>query len=191
MSRPLGVLAVCTGNICRSPAAERLLATALGDSARVASAGTAAVVGHPVDDAMAELLASDGVPTEGFRAQQLSEGLVREADLVLALTRDHRVQVVDLWPAAVRRTFTLTEFAGLVERVTPRDSAPGTPERLRELRDLAAAARSGASLRGAALDVPDPFGGPASGFEAAYSLIKQAVASVRRAAVATQGGEGT
>ena len=40
-ARPFRVLTVCTGNICRSPAVERLLAAALGPDAdvEVSSAG--------------------------------------------------------------------------------------------------------------------------------------------------------
>ena len=41
------ILTVCTGNVCRSPAVERLLASKLGPTVSVASAGTHALVGHP------------------------------------------------------------------------------------------------------------------------------------------------
>ena len=41
-----GVLAVCTGNICRSPAVELLLRDRLGAHVDVASAGVGAVVGR-------------------------------------------------------------------------------------------------------------------------------------------------
>jgi len=36
--------------------------------------------------------------------------MLKEADPVLPLTRAQRGLVVELWPAAVRRTFTLREF---------------------------------------------------------------------------------
>ena len=42
------ILAVCTGNVCRSPAAERLLASKLGPSVRV-SLGGHACAGGPSD----------------------------------------------------------------------------------------------------------------------------------------------
>ena len=50
MSEPpeLTILCICTGNVCRSPAAERLLAHALGPSVHVASAGTYALAGQAV-----------------------------------------------------------------------------------------------------------------------------------------------
>ena len=50
------ILAVCTGNVCRSPAVERLLASKLGPTVSVRSAGTHALVGHPISEPMAALL---------------------------------------------------------------------------------------------------------------------------------------
>ena len=110
------VLAVCTGNICRSPAVEHLLRSALGEDAsvRVASAGTHALVGHPVAGPMAALLHSRGIDTSGFSARQLAVPMLADADLVLALTRQHRSAIVTEQPRALRRTFTLREFARLV-----------------------------------------------------------------------------
>ena len=53
---PFSILVVCTGNVCRSPAAERLLASKLGSTVQVASAGTHALVGQPISEPMAALL---------------------------------------------------------------------------------------------------------------------------------------
>ena len=109
---PFTVLTVCTGNICRSPAVERLLTAALGPDSgvRVESAGVGAVVGAPVAPLMTALLDAVGVSYAGFAARQVTEEMVREADLVLALTRRHRSALVELAPAAVRRTFTVREL---------------------------------------------------------------------------------
>ena len=109
------ILAVCTGNICRSPAVERLLASQLAPSVSVSSAGTHALVGHPISEPMATLLRQAAVEPEPFEARRLSEQMVKESDLILAMTRAQRGLVVELWPAAVRRTFTLREFARLFE----------------------------------------------------------------------------
>jgi protein-tyrosine phosphatase len=108
------ILAVCTGNVCRSPAVERLLLTKLGLTVRVTSAGTHALVGHQISEPIAALLRESGAEPEGFRAQNLSVQMLKEADLILPMTRNQRGLVVELWPAAVRRTFTLREFARLL-----------------------------------------------------------------------------
>src|SRR4029453_8342341 len=105
------ILAVCTGNVCRSPAVERLLASRLGPTVSVTSAGTHALVGHSIAEPMAALLRGGGLEPDGFEARRLSERMLKEADLVLAMTRAQRGLVVDLWPPAVRRAFTLREFA--------------------------------------------------------------------------------
>ena len=156
------VLTVCTGNVCRSPAAERLLATRLADVAdlSVASAGTSALVGQPVDPPMAALLADAGVPAGEFAARQLTAAHLRTADLVLVMTRRHRSAVVALEPAAVRRTFLLTELAALATSVAdagwPADVPADPAARLAALPRLAAG-RRGATALPADPEVVDPY----------------------------------
>ncbi len=120
------ILCVCTGNICRSPAAERLLAARLGPEVRVASAGTLGLVGHGIQPEMAAHLAALGVPDVGFTSRRLTAADVREADLVLGLAREHRAAAVELVPAAVRRSFTLLEFARLLATIGPDELPAGS-----------------------------------------------------------------
>ncbi|HEX8508433.1 MAG TPA: hypothetical protein VF635_02900, partial [Propionibacteriaceae bacterium] len=79
----LSILLVCTGNICRSPVAERLLRANLDSSVRITSAGTYAVVGSAIEPRMAALLRGAGADADGFAARQLTVDHVRSADLVL------------------------------------------------------------------------------------------------------------
>jgi len=160
MSDPFDVLVVCVGNLCRSPLAERLLRVRLADAphVRVTSAGTRAVAGAAMDArAAAELDRLGGDPL-GFEARQLTADLVSDADLVLTATRELRTQVVELAPAALKRTFTLRELAALLEE---RPWTCDHPTDLRALIADAAAWRGSVADRGDALDVPDPIGGPA------------------------------
>jgi protein-tyrosine phosphatase len=71
------ILAVCTGNICRSPAVEHLLAHQLGPTVSVSSAGTHALVGHPISEPMAALLQRVGVEPQPFEARRLSEHMLK------------------------------------------------------------------------------------------------------------------
>ena len=152
------ILTVCTGNVCRSPAVERLLASKLGHTVSVASAGTHALVGHPISEPMAVLLRNSGVQDIPFEARRLSEQMLKEANLVLPLTRAQRSLVVELWPAAVRRTFTLREFARLLSWVDPSALPAGTPaDRLRAAIPLAAAQRGRERTSPDEDDVVDPF----------------------------------
>ena len=81
---------LCTGNICRSPFIERLLAHALADtSIEVTSAGTGALVDHPIHESSARRLDAAGVPSSDFAARQLTPEMVKAADLIVAATREH------------------------------------------------------------------------------------------------------
>lgn len=115
-AKTLRILMVCTGNICRSPLAERLLAARLADagvSAEVSSAGTGAMVGDPMTPETAALVRPLGGIERPHAARQLDSSMIRDADLILTATRQHRAAVVSLMPTAVPRTFTLLEFARL------------------------------------------------------------------------------
>lgn len=185
-ARPFTVLAVCTGNICRSPAVERLLAAHLGPGSGVVvvSAGTRAMVGHGVSVPMIPLMEGAGASADGFVARQLTATEVRDADLILALTRRHRSAVVELQPAAVRRTFTLLELARLVETVSPAALSGGSPaERLAALVPLAAAERGRHhSHHGADDDVIDPYRRGDTVYRQVFATIQPAVELIAKVA---------
>lgn len=178
--RRFQILCVCTGNICRSPAAERLLAARLGPEVQVSSAGTYALVGQPMSPPMDQLVQSAGAESGGFAARRLTERMLQPVDLVLALTRAHRGDVVELWPKAVRRTFTLKEFARLVGEIDLASLPSGGPgERLRAAVPLASARRSQV-LDPRLDDVVDPYRQPPGIYGEAYAGIEQAVSSIVR-----------
>jgi len=91
MARPL-VLAVCLGNICRSPTAEAALREAAGElgvDLEVRSAGTGDWhVGRPPDARMREAAAALNLLLSG-RAEQVSVAALQAADLVLAMDRSN------------------------------------------------------------------------------------------------------
>lgn len=127
----MNVLFVCTGNICRSPMAERL-AVAFSAQADVhtvsfASAGTGAVIGHPIHARAARVLEGLGGDPTDFAARQLTAKMAAASDLVLTMTRAHRESVLEYAPRNLSRTFTLAEAASLA----------GRPD-VRSLADLAA-----------------------------------------------------
>jgi protein-tyrosine phosphatase len=107
---------------------------------------------------MAVLLRDGGVDPDSFEARRLSEQMLKKADLVLSMTRAQRGLVVELWPAAVRRTFTLREFARLLGWVDSAALPSRTPaERLKTAIPLAAAARGRERMSPGEDDVMDPF----------------------------------
>ena len=92
-SSPLHVTFVCTGNICRSPMAEKMFADqlrrrGLGHAVRVTSAGTGNWhVGSCADDRATHVLRAHGYPSDHRAAQLDADHLA--ADLVVALGRNH------------------------------------------------------------------------------------------------------
>lgn len=111
------ILTVCTGNICRSPLAETVLRARLRDlGVEVSSAGTHAVVGHEMTRQAQELATGRGADAgdaAAHRARFLVDPLLLEADLVLAMSREHRDEAVLLTPHRVHHVLTIRQFARL------------------------------------------------------------------------------
>ncbi|WP_327173783.1 protein-tyrosine-phosphatase [Mycolicibacterium mucogenicum] len=131
----LRILFVCTGNICRSPTAERLssgIAAQRGIAEfDVSSAGTRAVIGHPIHQFAAEVLIGLGGDPTNFAARQLTPRIASDADLVLTMTSAHRTAVLELAPRQLRRTFTLGEASLLASTYGARTVADLAALRLR------------------------------------------------------------
>ena len=103
----------------------------------------------------AELVRLGGDPT-GFVARDLTVAFCEAADLILTATAEHRAVVLQESPRALKRTFTLLEFAHLASDV----------ESLKRLRgDPFALVRAASVARGASTlddyDITDPFEQPA------------------------------
>jgi protein-tyrosine phosphatase len=143
------MLFVCTGNICRSPTAERLAAAHASrrgiGGLSVSSAGTQAVVGRPIHPEAAQVIERLGGCAGGFTARRLTARMTADADLIITMTTAHRDAVVELAPQQLHRTFSLSEAALLV-------SEHGA----RNLKDLSALRSRLASA--AVTDIVDPIG---------------------------------
>ncbi|MFC8521918.1 low molecular weight phosphatase family protein [Pseudarthrobacter sp. NPDC057230] len=130
-SAPVRILTVCTGNICRSPVAERLLQAGLDQVVpggfQVSSAGTRALVGEPMQPISADIVRTFGGDPEGFAARQLTPRILRGVDLVLTMTSGHRGEVLQLDASLLKRTFTIREFARMLDVLAQR--ASGTDSR--------------------------------------------------------------
>lgn len=143
---PLHITFVCSGNICRSPMAEKMFGhqiaeRGLADVVRVSSAGTGGWhAGGGADDRAVRVLRDRGYPTAHCAAQVCEDHL--SADLVVALGRNHMRMLTDLGVA---------------------------PERLRMLRSFDP--RSGVHP----LDVEDPYYGGHADFVETFEVIEAAL----------------
>lgn len=178
----LHILFICTGNICRSPTAERL-AAALGAEYKVAnfttsSAGVRAVIGHPIHRDAAAVLESLGGDASDFAARQFTPKVATGADLILTMTMAHRDMVLERTPRLLNRTFTLPEAALLAKR-TGAESIRDLPE----LRGQIAVSELD--------DVPDPIGKGPEIFELVGAQIADLVPPIvelcRRSALQDRG----
>jgi protein-tyrosine phosphatase len=159
----LKLLFVCTGNICRSPTAERLAVAYAAHSETggftASSAGTRAVIGSAIHDDAAQMIEKLGGDVTDFAARQLSRKIASDADLIITMTTAHRDKVLELAPHRLHRTFTLSEAACLISQ----DGARTIPD-LAALRPRSAATSE-------LMDIPDPIGQTAEVFEHCASLI--------------------
>jgi len=145
IANPINVLFVCTANICRSAYME-IRARQLADGhtgVRFSSAGTHGFTDHPMNEVMASTLEQ---PDDAFRSQRLTRQLVEQADVILTAEASHRAFILEEYPQAFRRVFTLGQFAANVEQL---DGLRG--------RDLIAAAGERRTAADLTLDVADPY----------------------------------
>jgi tRNA threonylcarbamoyl adenosine modification protein (Sua5/YciO/YrdC/YwlC family) len=113
------VVFVCTGNTCRSPMAELLfrqkMAEKLGcglaeledQGMLVGSAGIAAMMGGRASPEAVDVMQRRELELGEHRSQPLTAQVVRQADLLLTMTRSHRDAILAEWPDAALRTRTL------------------------------------------------------------------------------------
>jgi protein-tyrosine phosphatase len=121
------VLIVCVGNICRSPTAEFLFREKLKHRGiHVSSAGLKALVGRPMDQNAMQILKENGIDAAGHRARQLDPAMLREADLVLAMERDHLTAVSRISPQSSGKLFLLDKW----------NDADDVPDPFRQSRQL-------------------------------------------------------
>jgi len=130
MAQSSVITVICTGNVCRSPMAERLLQHALKAESgslsdiTVQSAGVSAYNGDPASENAVKALSKVGLDLTDHRSRRLNEPILEESALTLVMTENHRA---------------------LIEHFFPDNKTPVLL--FRELKD------------GQGADIPDPFGG--------------------------------
>lgn len=110
------VLFVCTGNTCRSSMAEILFKEMLkrenlDDKVKVRSSGTSVYISLPASDHAIEAVRELDMDLTGHRSQKLDIDMLREADLILTMTRTHKSHILDIMPDIKGKVFTLIEYA--------------------------------------------------------------------------------
>lgn len=114
--RPLRLLYVCSGNVCRSPMAAAIadrVALELAREVEIRSAGTLGLVGRPAPAAAVATCRELGLDLSGHRSRALTEELVRWADRIFVMEPAHAVRVRELVPDLPEdRVIGLGPYAG-------------------------------------------------------------------------------
>ncbi|MGO2324188.1 arsenate reductase/protein-tyrosine-phosphatase family protein [Vibrio casei] len=107
------ILVVCVGNICRSPTGERLLQQKLPNKI-VSSAGIgterSGLTNKPADKTAQLIAEQHGVSLEAHQAQQLTNSLCRQYDLILVMEKGHLDAVYDIAPEARGKTMLFGQW---------------------------------------------------------------------------------
>ncbi len=92
--------------------AEGLLKHLLGPDCgwEISSAGVHAGDGYPASPGAVEALLMLGIDLSGHFSRRLTPGMIREADLIVTMTRSHRDAVLDLAPESAGKVFLLKSF---------------------------------------------------------------------------------
>jgi protein-tyrosine phosphatase len=134
----------------------------------VESAGVSGWDDSPATPEAVQAMAEYEIDISAHLGRRLSDGMVRAADLVLAMAAEHRESLGQIAPGAASRTFTLKELVHLLDQ-SGDEANGGTPaERIRRAAERAAALRaSGSGQDLTDEDVADPLGLSLAAFQAA------------------------
>lgn len=109
----MNVLFVCTGNTCRSPMAEKILAKKRPEL-NVQSAGTHALQGQPLAMSAKQLLREHGL-NETHYAQLVSEELLDWADEVYTMTAQQAEELRYRYPLVKKNIQSLRPFRAIAD----------------------------------------------------------------------------
>lgn len=167
MKKESMILFVCTGNTCRSYMAETIARAYIESLAsvpniKISSAGTGCYPGEPASTHARQVMAERGYANEEHQASPLTIEAIKEADLILTMTRLHREYVIRLVPEAEGKVFLLTEYAMLpvTEGITGKDTEQSEKVTEKAGKQSGKAAEQRVEQGTAIItEITDPFGG--------------------------------
>lgn len=174
------VVFVCTGNICRSVTAERVLRHHLAETGAEAVVDSAGIsdeeAGNPIDPRQARVLVAAGYRTDDHVARQITPEWLAERDLAVAMTARHyralQRMIADLPAEAAPELRMLREFDPRVAR------SAGAGGHATAGGDGGGGAASARFDGAPAPDVEDPWYGELKDFEEILETIEVSVPGI-------------
>ncbi|MGE6487330.1 low molecular weight protein arginine phosphatase [Paenisporosarcina sp. NPDC076898] len=105
----MNIYFVCTGNTCRSPMAEAIFQSHNKEGMDVRSAGIYAMEDGDISENAKQVIREAGIDFTHY-SRQVSEEDIRWADLVLTMTTAHKQLIMQAFPFAADKIFTLKEY---------------------------------------------------------------------------------
>ena len=105
----MNIYYICTGNTCRSPMAQAILHSHNKDGMDVRSAGIYAMDGGDISENAKRVIRDANIDFTHF-SRQVHEEDVRWANLILTMTTAHKQLVMQAFPFAADKIFTLKEY---------------------------------------------------------------------------------
>lgn len=163
---------VCTANICRSPYAGLRALTILNPRDFTASSsGLNAQPGEPVYAEMAEQLRQRGIDTSAHASRRTEATDIRDADLVLTMASWQRTTILENWPDAVTRVFTLPQFVASGRTPDALGLITSSSDKSRSPKDIITAVYRRRVPAGSVGDIADPYNqGPEAAATCATTL---------------------
>lgn len=110
----INIVAVCTGNICRSPMAEGILSgmSAAFPRVRASSAGTHALEGNPASEFSIIACREHGINISDHKARRLDRIITAGSDVIICMEPAHVEMVLSLDTCAAGKVYNLADFSG-------------------------------------------------------------------------------
>jgi protein-tyrosine phosphatase len=116
---------------------------------KVMTAGVSAFTGAGATQQTFQVMAENGIELTHHVSQRLTDGMLREADLILVMERVHKEHILKRLPAIGKKLYLLSEF--------------GRPAEESKLVDP---------------DIPDPIGRSLDFYRQAFAIIKEGIERV-------------
>ncbi len=170
--KKMKVLFICTGNTCRSPMAEGIMAdmakkTKSDIHIETVSAGIYTISNSGPSSNAVEVMKERNIDISGHSSKRVSEELISDVDLVLTMTASHKAQIYDIFAHIEPKVYTLGEMAEEVME-TDHESHFNTDkeEGLQLEQELSE------------YDISDPFGGSIQTYRECANQIESALKKV-------------